>query len=102
MNQAWLSQIAIRSLSDSYQAGARYDPEKSFQEACRSLCGEAMGRQLSKHLDLFQGKGLSALDDAMRAALIRIYRRYQQNPYATEVVDWLEGAYGFDPNCLSD
>lgn len=102
MNQAWLSRIPIRTLAESYRLGPDYDPEHAFTAACESLCGAALGPQILRDLPLFQDRGLAGLDAPEREALIRRYARFADNPYAAELVAWLEGAYAFDPACLTD
>ena len=102
MNQAWLSRIPILTLSDSYALGPRYDPEASFAAACRRLCGAALGAQISADAPLFRDPGLSSLDEDRRRALIEAYSRFPGDPYAEELRAWLDGAYAFDPDCLTD
>jgi len=106
MNQAWLSRIPLASLADSYAQGAAYDPQESCAAACRRFCGPALGAALIADLPAFQEQGLNGLDDGARRALVARYRAFTDSPdtapYAAEVVDWLEGGYAFDPNCLSD
>ena len=82
MNQAWLSRIPIMTLAESYALGARYDPVRSFEAACRRLCGEALGKRIVDEVTLFQDQGLAGMAEARRA--------------------WLDGAYAFDPDCLTD
>jgi len=102
MNQAWLSRIAIASLADSYAQGAAYDPQASCRAACLRYGGDKLGAALIADQAAFQGRGLAALDAAEKQALIARYRDFADSPYATEVIDWLEGGYAFDPSCLSD
>lgn len=102
MNQAWLSRIPILTLSESYALGARYDPKRSFEAACRRLCGEALGSQIAADAALFRDRGLAGIAEDRRRELIEIYAHFAGDPYAEELRAWLEGAYEFDPACLTD
>ncbi|MCP4752703.1 MAG: hyaluronidase [Proteobacteria bacterium] len=92
MNQAWLSQIPMRTLQKSYALKKDYDSEASFREASRTLCGEKLGECLIQDRDCFQDRGLENMSQEEKAAFAKKYRSYQSS-YAQEVVDWLEGKY---------
>lgn len=101
MNQAWLSRIPLRSLADSYRCGDAYDPDRSFADACRALCGAELGAAFAADLPLFQRTGLDDLTAAERRALKRRYGEFSGDPFADEVLGWLAGDYAFDPGCLT-
>lgn len=102
MNQAWLSRIPIMTLTESYALGARYHPVRSFEAACRRLCGEALGKRIVDEVTLFRDQGLAGMAEARRRALIEAYGGFAGSPYAAELRAWLDGAYAFDPDCLTD
>ena len=51
--------------------------------------------------DLFQKTGLEKMTAAARKAAIRRYADFRDNPFANEILRWLEGDYTFDPACLT-
>jgi len=101
MNQAWLSRIPIRTLADSYRSGGAYDPDAAFAAACRAAGDAGLAGRLMADLPLFQETGLEKMTADRRRELARRYHAFAGNPYAAEVRAWLEGAYPFDPECLS-
>ena len=100
MNQPWLSRIPLATLPDLYRPDVSVN--EATQRAARALCGPQLAAALIEDLERFQVQGLSQLDDAERATLIKKYRAFGDDPTAGEVVDWLEGRYAFDPACLTD
>lgn len=102
MNQAWLSRIPLLTLAESYALGAGYDPARSFETACRRLCGEALGARISGAVGLLQDQGLAGITEERRRALTEAFGRFAGDPYAGELRAWLDGAYAFDPACLTD
>lgn len=101
MNQARLSQIPLCTLADSYSQGAAYDPDRSFEAACRDRCGTTLGSMVIEDFDLFQKIGLQQMTAAARNGAIRRYAEFWDNPFAGEILRWLEGDYAFDPACLT-
>lgn len=100
MNQAWLSQVPLRTLGDVYRLQDDYHSEQALDDALYALCGEDLGGVLREDLALFQDRGLDELDEAKQKALVKKYKRFE-SPYADDVVDWLCGKYAFDPACLT-
>ena len=41
-----------------------------------------------------------SLSERMRRALLARYKSDAGNPFADEIIDWLKGAYAFDPISL--
>jgi hypothetical protein len=99
MNEAYLSQLPMHALASLY-AGKTANLEASFADACAELCPAALARALQEDADLFQAKGLEALDDDMRKQLLIKYQG-MQHPMAAEVCEWLRGEFAFDPACLT-
>lgn len=96
MNQSWLSRIPLASLGALYRG-----EEASLEKACLTLCGEALGALLLEDAAAFQDSGLDRLDQAARTKLRERYAAFPGNPYAREILEWLDGAYAFDPACLT-
>jgi hypothetical protein len=104
MNQPWLSQISLHSLAASYQQG-NYNARAAFSDACRALCGPAMASALHDDLPALQDAGLDEMDATTKAHLRKRYVGFQNDPqaapFATEIVDWIDEQYEFDPACLT-
>ena len=100
MNQCWLSRIPLASLPHVYADGCEYDPGRVFQCGAREH-GGAVGAMLAEDLKLLQQVGLQAMTDSEKAYL---HGRYtgQDSAFASELLEWLDGRYAFDPACLTD
>ena len=92
MNQAWLSQIPMRTLSQSYALKETYSPQISFIESARILCGQELGNALIEDIVFFQDKGLKNMTEDEKKSLLDKYQTFQ-SPYAKEVQGWLRGDY---------
>jgi len=101
MNQAWLSQIPLKTLNDCFTQEILYSPRQSFTSALSNLCGEELAKLIEKDQPLFQNQGLEKIDQKQTEKLILKYSQYH-TPYAQEIVDWLKGEYHFDPECLTN
>jgi len=103
MNQPWLSRIPLSSLSESYQkASSAYDPMTAFRSAAHRLCGDPLATKLESDLIALHDQGLDTFDENQKAALENGYKAFKDQPYAAEILEWLNGKYKFDPNCLTD
>jgi hyaluronoglucosaminidase len=91
MNQAYLSQIPLRTLTTS---------NSLYLVAC-DLGGESFAACLVADIADFQDQGLDLLSAERRQELIDRYQPFQ-TPYSQEIVAWLRGEYPFDPACLTD
>lgn len=105
MNQPWLSRIPLYSLPRSYSQGQDYNPDAILHEALQQLvCNEqreeGLARQIESDIDNFQIHGLDKMNRKKRNHLIQAYNHFK-NPYAKEIVDWLNDEYAFDPDCLT-
>ena len=101
MNQPGLSRTALAAYA-SRLAGARSGHnDATLESQVLSECGAALGSQVLCDLDLFQKRGLLALDASARATLADRYRSFGPGCCADEIVAWLMGEYAFDPNCLT-
>jgi len=98
MNQAHLSQIPLLGLINAYKNKPHTQMENIFIE----IAGEQLAHELLKDAELFQTSGLKDLSTDQKQTYINRYQAYLPNPLATEVVDWLNGGYIFDPACLTE
>ncbi len=101
MNQAYLSQIPLMTLDESYRQEESYDPVEAFKASARSCCGDALAECLVEDLPLFQDLGLDHIDSAEKTQLIEKYEAYQP-PHSREVVEWLQGKYPWAPECPTE
>lgn len=102
MNQPWLSQIALASLPRAYREQHDYNAEKTLEEMCNQLCGESLASALLRDLPRLQDAGLKKITDAEKTELLATYHSFPVNPFCTEIIEWLEGGYTFDPACLTE
>ena len=100
MNQAWLSQIPLYTLSGLYR-GADPDPASLLEEACNVLCPRVLRTQLFEDAVLFQEGGLGRISDAEKALMVKRYMPWKDHPMVVELLAWLDGEYTFDPACLT-
>lgn len=100
MNQAYLSQIPLRTLHLSYQQQEEYDPQQAMQESTTSLCGPALANSLMDHLNLLQEQGLEQMKPTQKAALLAQYQP-MGTEFSQEIVGWLQGDYPFSTDCLT-
>jgi len=98
MNQAYLSQLPLFTLSSQYQGIAN---DNLLSQACQTLCPPGLAECLVQDAGLFQTQGLSGITSETKAKLKDRYKVYANHPMAKEIIDWLDGNYAFDPNCLT-
>jgi hypothetical protein len=56
---------------------------------------------LLQDIPTLQDRGLALIADEEKQHLRERYSQFINNPYAQEIVDWLDGQYRFDPACLT-
>ena len=101
MNQCRLSWLPLSTLPLSYAQGEGYDPVNAFAAAARAQLGEAGAGLLGADLELLERHGLDGIAPPDRARLLARYGAIPE-PWAREIVEWLQEAYAFDPACLTD
>ncbi len=101
MNQPWLSQLPLASLPCAYHEQHNYQPEQTFAKVAMELCGDDVAKALLRDLPLLQDKGLAKMSGEEKIELLKRYSAFPENPFCIEIVDWLNGAYTFDPACLT-
>jgi len=102
MNQPWLSQIPLASLPLAYREKENYSADAAFSSISNNLCGDELAKQLQRDIHQLQDVGLKKLTQQERHALHAIYQRFDKNPYAQEIIAWLNDEYRFDPACLTE
>lgn len=96
MNQAHLSQVALcgyARLLGLAQASAG---------DCLDLCGEPVAGLLRAHRQIIEERGLEAIGPAQREQWTTLLGTARQDPFARELLAWLDGEYRFDPACLTE
>lgn len=101
MNQPRLSQLPLKSLAASYREADAYDAALQWARQLAAFDDVAFARLLERDAPRFQSEGLDAIEPGERLQLVSEYRQ-QRDPAASEVADWLEELYRFDPACLND
>jgi hyaluronoglucosaminidase len=101
MNQAYLSQIPLMTLTMSYQEQDQYAPKEAFSKALRILCAEPLATLIEEELARFQDNGLDGLNPDDRARLIKRYSFFP-NHFTQEIIDWLNDLYPYAMECLTE
>lgn len=91
MNQAELSKYPLAGLAVLYGAE---------DIGLADLYPADLVALLERDRDLFEERGLDAIESERGAALADEYQRID-HPAAREVAQWLRGEYAFDPACLT-
>jgi hyaluronoglucosaminidase len=94
MNQAHLSRIALCR----FRQLLALNPVPTD---CWTLCGPIIAAQLQTYSGLLQKDGLNRIAPDTRAELLATCESVESNPYAKEIVGWLQHEYRFDPDCLT-
>ena len=102
MNQPWLSRIPLATLPKAYRESSTYNPQQAFIDACHQLCDPLLANQIIEDIALLQNIGLNSFSTTEQQELVKKYQAFANNPYAAEIVDWLQGGYQFDPACLTE
>ena len=101
MNQPQLSRLPLASLAASYAQRDRYDPKSFWAQQLSTIDDRGLAQLLARDAQRFQTQGLDLID-ADERKLLRAEYRQLTHAAATEVADWLDENYQFDPNCLND
>lgn len=108
MNQAWLSLIPIATLKMNYEDEI-YCPERAADTVIDQLFGQDLACELKLDRHDFQYRGLDGLapDEKQRLKTKYVELKKTANSDAdrgacTEIIDWLNDVYAFDPACLTD
>lgn len=93
--QPVLARIPALTLAESYQLGDTYEYTKAFAHAAVEVLGPQLATRLTRHISLFQDRGLDRLGD-LAAKLREEYAAFD-HPGAREIVAWLDGDFQFSP-----
>lgn len=93
MNQPYLAQLVLRTATLESDTDA-------LVMALNEICSSGLAAQIQRDLGLMKNVGLEQLDDRVRDQLITAYSQFKE-PCALDVLDWLQGHYRFDPECLT-
>jgi hypothetical protein len=91
MNQGLLSRLPLEGLAGLYHLR---------EGSTAAEFSERFMQRIESDQARFQAAGLDGLEEGERRELVQIYSEFE-DPAATEIVDWLEGGYAFDPACLT-
>lgn len=100
MNQPWLSRIPVATMARVHRGGSKTPPADCAPEI-QELAPAELAELLIRDAQRFALVGLDGIAEADRADILRQYSQWK-DPMAIEIVDWLNGKYAFDPNCLTD
>ena len=100
MNQSQLSKWVLQSLAAVYRQRSGYQSAASLTAVLSSISHRGFAQQLSKDIEVFANSGLAFFSEQQRVEMSLMYRGFD-TPESTEIADWLEGQYAFDPACLT-
>ncbi len=98
MNQAYLSQLPLFSLGNLY---SKNTADHQLKFACETLCSAPLAKAILEDADFFQHQGLADMNENDKQNYYNKYAAFPENLMAKEIVNWLNGDYAFDPNCLT-
>lgn len=93
MNPPTLAMIVLQTLT------LQGDPCSRLEQAINRVAPE-LQQALGDTLGLLRDKGLDNLADSDRQLIERRFAGFE-HPAAREIMQWLAGAYRFDPDCLT-
>ena len=70
LNQAWLSQIPLRTLANSYGTKEQYEPQAALVEAVEALCDDKLAESILEDVTVFQDLGLDGMEEDQKRTLI--------------------------------
>ncbi|MBD2859677.1 beta-N-acetylglucosaminidase domain-containing protein [Spongiibacter sp. KMU-158] len=100
MNQFAASCLVLPTLAAIYKNDEPYWADQQFEQQLSTL-PEVLAQRLRVDWSLFQEQGLDQIPESDKNKLCSAYRAIS-HPIAVEVADWLDEAYRFDPDCLTE
>ena len=91
INQPFLAQLTL----------ARLQTPTDFRAVADRWAGAVLAALLAEDLPLFTRTGREGLTPDAADRLHTRYAAHRDTPMGREVLDWLAGAYVFDPACLT-
>jgi hyaluronoglucosaminidase len=100
MNQPLLSRIAVATMARVHQLASKTPPSDCHTEI-KKFAAADLAKLMIRDAQQFAVVGLDGMN---KEDCVTLARQYSQchDPMAIEIVDWLNGKYAFDPNCLTD
>jgi hyaluronoglucosaminidase len=94
MNQAHLSKLVLIAVM-KYAAGG-VEPKEAFAEAIRSSMPTPVADFIIAKAEVFANGGLESLPENERSTLRENLAAFATNPYAAEIIRWLNGDFTVD------
>jgi len=101
MNQAALSKLVLKSFPMIFDQQDEYSVDRAWQDILLSIRNAELASVLARDIEIFAFGGLDNIPVASKQELVREYKGID-HPAANEIVLWLEEAYQFDPQCLTE
>ena len=98
MNQPNLSRMPLASLATLHNDGS--PSISSYMQTLLDYAGISVAAQLAEDMSVFQEQGLDGISDKQLTHYKNVYGQ-NQSASAKEVVQWLNGEFTFDPECLT-
>jgi len=98
MNQPNLSRMPLASLAKLHR-GENLETS-AYIQVMVEYAGADVGLQLAEDMAVFQEQGLATISEKQLAAFKQIYKQ-KHGDCAKEVMQWLNGEFAFDPECLT-
>ena len=98
MNEAFLSRIALFSTIGQLKKNGRSlcGDFSATLRAVKSVCKPKIAQCIIEDTHLFQFDGLEELSVETKAILKKRYAKFLPDPFAREIIAWLDGMYRFD------
>lgn len=96
MNEAYLSQLPLATLSDCLADPVSYQCEVSFKSNLHKIFGVELSEQIEKDLNFFESQGLNSLDSAEREKYVNQYELLKNNhnkKFVEEIIAYFNGEY---------
>ena len=99
MNQAQLSKISFLSSILVLRSG--FEPIVAFEKALDELCSKELKDFIFFHRDEFLVQGLDNITEDQRHQYLKELKQFNE-PCAIDIINWLNGQYIVDADCLTD
>lgn len=107
MNQPYLSQLSLSTLSNLYKDDRSKNRNEKidkdyfiWKKFAVSNLGEDLAELFFINIDNFSSKGLDGLSSDEKDSLKKEFELFR-HPCVIELIDWLNEKYKFDPTCLT-
>lgn len=100
MREPYLNQLVLATLPYAYTNNPLTFASKDYWILAKDILGEDIVDQLRKDCEVFASCGRSSISFDDKNDLISVYSNIGSSA-SLEIVDYLNGKYEFDPNCLT-